>query len=139
MATAKKGNLFRLRLKRVPTGIEISVLTEPALYQSFQASLNGGRTHEVTLKVSGGSGRYVHLPRAASPVIEADRDLAPFLFQENPTTLVCPVSRTKEQLVTFAQAARDFVARWYESRLQPISVETSIAVRLSESVEMGAA
>jgi len=134
MTTVKKGNLFRLRLKRVPLGIEVSVLTEPALYQSFQASANG-RSRETQLHTEDG-GHTVLIPRAANNLVEEDRHLAPFLFQENPTTLVCPVSRTKEQLVRFAQLARDFVARWYESRLQPLSVETSISVRLSDSVDM---
>lgn len=138
MATTKKGNLFRLRLKRVPEGIEVSVLTEPTLYESFKTAVGGRRSlgHEVTLKTVSNT-RTINIPRDADILMEQDRALAPFLFQENPTTLVCPVSRTKEQLVQFAQAARDFVARWYEARLQPLEVETTIAVRLAESVAMG--
>ena len=140
MTTVKKGSLFRLRLKRVPTGIEVSVLTEPALFESFQVARRERRGVEAQLTTtSDGLNTILRLPREASDILEHDRQLAPFLFQENPTTLVCPVSRTKEQLVTFAQAARDFIARWYEARLQPIEVETSIAVRLSDSVEMGSA
>lgn len=137
MVTAKKANLFRLRLKRVPEGIEVSVLTEPELYKSFTAAINGRRSrgHEVTLQTVDGSSTII-IPRDAAELIERDRSLVAFLFQENPTTLVCPISRTKDQLIQFAQSARDFVSRWYESRLQPISVETTIAVRLAESIDM---
>lgn len=138
MATAKKGDLFRLRLRRVPKGVEVSVLTEPTLWESFKAAMSNSssgrsRAHEVHMQTEAGSS-YTFIPRAASSLLEADQHLTPFIFQKDPTTLVCPVSRTKDQLVKFAQAARDFVAKWYESRLQPLSVEMSVAVTLAESI-----
>ena len=118
MATVKKGNLFRLRLKRVPTGIEVSVLTEPALYESFKVARNSRHGVEAQITTTGdGLNQIIWVPREAGDLLEHDRQLAPFLFQENPTTLVCPVSRTKDQLVTFSQSARDFIARWYEAPL----------------------
>lgn len=141
-AIIKKAEAWRIQLVRVDGGIAVTVKTEPSLVASFKAAMKNRtgtgnhprRSIEVNRLTMEG-GEYVFLPKAAQELIEEDSDLAPFVFSANPIGVVCPVMRTNGQLASFALKAKSFIARWYESRLKPVSVTATVTITTAESIE----